>query len=287
MKYYLNKVVIIMAIDSKTAATLAKIAFQAIKDEEARYKTILIVIAPLIAVLLIMTLMVYILTNPFEAIKYHFKGHELTKVESIVNQYSYEQLINPNDKSYLESSGLDFSGISFKDGDTEVVYYNQADVRWKEKSYGKTGTIGNSGCGPTSLSMVVSSLTNTKIDPVQMSQWSYDNGYCSEGAGSYHTLIPDGARHFGLKVEGCTVDEPQKLVNALSSEKLVIAIMAKGHFTSSGHFIVLRGVTAKRKLLVADPVSIGRSEEEWDLSIILNEARQGAGAGGPFWIIGK
>lgn len=63
--------------------------------------------------------------------------------------------------------------------------------------------------------------------------------------------------------------------------------MAKGHFTSSGHFIVLRGVTANKKILVADPVSRNRSEKEWDLSIVLNEARQGAGAGGPFWIIEK
>ncbi|WP_032121649.1 hypothetical protein [Clostridium amazonitimonense] len=58
-----------------------------------------------------------------------------------VNQYGYEQLINLNAKSYLESSGLDFSDISFKDGATEVFYYNQADTRWKDKPYGKTGTI--------------------------------------------------------------------------------------------------------------------------------------------------
>lgn len=276
-----------MAIDPKTAATLAKIAVQAIKDEEARYKTILIVMAPLIAVLLIMTFMVYILTNPFDAIKYHFKGDELIKIESIVRQYSYEQLINPNDKSYLESSGLDFSGISFKDGVTEVVYYNQADARWKDKSYGRTGTIGRSGCGPTSLSIAISSLTDKKVDPVQMSKWAYENGYYCEGAGSYHTLIPAGVKNFGLKVEGCTANEPQKIVDALTQGKLIIAIMAKGHFTRSGHFIVLRGVTANRKILVADPVSRSRSEKKWDLSIILNEANKGADAGGPFWIIEK
>lgn len=276
-----------MAINPKTATTLAKIVVQALQDEEARYKTILIVMAPLIAVLLIMTFMVYILTNPFEAIKCHFKGDELTKIESIVSQYSYEQLINPNDKSYLESSGLDFSGISFKNGATEVVYYNQADARWKDKPYGRTGTIGKSGCGPTSLSIAISSLTDKKIDPVQMSKWAYENGYYCEGAGSYHTLIPAGVKNFGLKVEGCTANEPQKIVDALAQDKLIIAIMAKGHFTRSGHFIVLRGVTANRKILVADPVSRSRSEEKWDLSIILNEANKGADAGGPFWIIEK
>ena len=66
---------------------------------------------------------------------------------------------------------------------------------------------------------------------------------------------------------------------------LIVAIMSAGHFTSSGHFIVLRGVKDE-KILVADPVSRTRSEQSWDLSIILNEASKAAGSGGPFWIIG-
>ena len=66
---------------------------------------------------------------------------------------------------------------------------------------------------------------------------------------------------------------------------LIVAIMSAGHFTSSGHFIVLRGVKDK-KILVADPASRTRSEQSWELSIILNEASKAAGSGGPFWIIG-
>ena len=56
--------------------------------------------------------------------------------------------------------------------------------------------------------------------------------------------------------------------------------MTKGHFTKSGHFIVLRGVQDE-KILVADPASYRRSQKAWDLSIILNEASRRAGAGGP------
>lgn len=63
--------------------------------------------------------------------------------------------------------------------------------------------------------------------------------------------------------------------------------MTKGHFTSSGHFIVLRGCTSDGKILVADPSSYKRSEKSWDMSIILNEASKRAGSGGPFWIIGN
>ena len=75
-------------------------------------------------------------------------------------------------------------------------------------------------------------------------------------------------------------------MDALSQGKLVVALMTKGHFTSSGHFIVLRGVR-DGKILVADPSSYTRSQKAWDLSIILNEASRRAGAGGPFWIIGS
>lgn len=97
--------------------------------------------------------------------------------------------------------------------------------------------------------------------------------------------IPAAAGEWGLPVSGCTTAEPQLITDALANGKLVVAIMSEGHFTSSGHFIVLRGVK-DGKIMVADPASYTRSEQLWDLSIILNEASRRAGAGGPFWIIG-
>lgn len=41
----------------------------------------------------------------------------------------------------------------------------------------------------------------------------------------------------------------------LSSGHIFVALMGSGHFTSSGHFILLRGVTLDGKILVADPNS--------------------------------
>ena len=61
--------------------------------------------------------------------------------------------------------------------------------------------------------------------------------------------------------------------------------MTKGHFTNGGHFIVLRGVK-DGKIMVADPASRSRSEQLWDLSLIVNEAGNSRDSGGPFWIIG-
>ena len=66
----------------------------------------------------------------------------------------------------------------------------------------------------------------------------------------------------------------------------VVAIMAKGHFTNAGHYIVLRGMTSDGKILVADCGSKARNKA-WDFNIVYNEARSGADVGGPFWIISK
>ena len=185
----------------------------------------------------------------------------------------------------FSAMGASYEGVVFTDGVTQVTYYNQLDSRWANFPYG-TDNIGGYACGPTAMAIVVSSLTSETVDPPHMAQWAYENGYWCSRSGSYHTLIPGASEEWGLDVEGCTAAEPQRIVDALADGKLVVALMTKGHFTSSGHFIVLRGVTSDGQIMVADPSSYSRSEKTWDLSIILNEASKNAGAGGPFWIIG-
>lgn len=132
--------------------------------------------------------------------------------------------------------GPSYEGVTFADGSTSVVYFNQMDERFANKPYG-TDNIEGYTCGPTAMSIVVSSFTSDKV-------------------------------------EGCTASEPQRIVDALSSGKLVVAIMSQEHFTKSGHFIVLKGVTSQGNILVADPASYKRNQQEWDLSIILTEARK-------------
>ncbi len=82
--------------------------------------------------------------------------------------------------------------VIFTDGATEVVYYNQLDKQYCNKPYG-TDHIGGYGCGPTSMAIVVSSLTDKTVDPVAMSKWAYENGYWCSKSGSYHSLIPGAA----------------------------------------------------------------------------------------------
>ena len=273
-------------VDPATIKMAVKAATAVLTDKNARRKVIVIAVAPLAAFILIVAMFFYILTMPLQFLGNFFFGHNYTTVREVRVENGYDQYLDPTSDDYTSGEGQDYSNVQFTDGATTVVYYSQLDSRWKDEPYGPSDTIGEAGCGPTSLAMAVSSLSGQIVDPVQMADWSYDNGYLCEGAGSYHSLIPNGAKHFGLTVDYASPDEPQKIVDALASGKLIIAIMGPGHFTSSGHFIVLRGVTSDGKILVADPASKTRSDEEWDLSIILDEARKSAAAGGPFWILG-
>ena len=274
-----------MAANPLIAKLLAKTAVKVATDEETQRRILIMILAPVIGLLLLIALILYIITSPFSMLAQWLIGDEIAVVQQFQNDYGYNQTLGIFDSDYLEGIGRSYEGITFTDGNTAVVYYNQLDERWANIMYGTSSTIGEAGCGPTSMAMVISTFTGEAHDPVELAQWSAANGHRCEGNGSYHSLIPQSAIAYGLTVEGAGKDDGQKIVDALTSGKLVVAIMAKGHFTTSGHFMVLRGVTSEGKILVADPASYNRSGQEWDLSIILDEARDSAGAGGPFWII--
>lgn len=233
----------------------------------------------------VLNISVWDLTPEAYMARLNFTQEEKDWATLLYSVMAEDQSTSINDTDGTGYYGTDYGDITFSNAATPVVYYNQTDARWGNKPYGKTSTIGRAGCGPTALAIAVASLTGNKVTPYDVAQWSAANGGLCEGSGSYHSLIPNGGRHYGLTVTSIGRDG-KKLVEALQEGKLVIAIMSKGHFTSSGHFIVLRGVTEDGKILVADPASVKRSNKEWDLRIVTSEASRKVGsAGGPFWVL--
>ncbi len=200
-------------------------------------------------------------------------------------QYLDDAEITPDDDS-IENPDWGSGEAMGGDGSTEVVYYNQTEEPWASKLYGKSGTIKAEGCGPTSMAIVISTLTGQKVTPLDAANWSVQHGYRAYGNGSSHTLIPAIGRAYGLSVQGIGRGTQEQIKSALSSGKLIVALMGAGHFTRGGHFIVLRGVSADGKIIVADPASRKRSAQTWDLSLIMRETKS-ASAGGPLWVIGK
>ena len=169
-------------------------------------------------------------------------------------------------------------------GSVDVVFYCQSDEEWSRQMFG-TDPIGPYGCGPTAMAMVVASMTDTETDPAVMAAWAAQHGYWAKGSGSYHSIIRGTAQAFGLKAEPLTERTPEELRQALGGGNLAVALVGPGHFTSAGHFIVLRGVTLTGDVLVADPNSLERSLEVWDPQIILDELSSARDNGAPLWVV--
>ncbi len=77
----------------------------------------------------------------------------------------YSTNINP-DTTELKTDENNDSTV-LEGTSANVVYYNQKDPKWADKIYGDNNTISVYGCGPTTLAMLVSSLTEETLTPDQ------------------------------------------------------------------------------------------------------------------------
>lgn len=156
------------------------------------------------------------------------------------------------DKEYVEHVlryyQITNSGGSYPANGMQIPHYLQTD--YGNIPYGG-GSIASSGCGPTSFAMIASYLTDTTITPADAVAWC-GNSYYMPGVGTYWSYFQAAANHFGCGSVTQTSDANQVL-QALSEDHPVISSQRAGLFTSGGHFIVLRGVTADSKVLVNDP----------------------------------
>ena len=59
----------------------------------------------------------------------------------------------------------------------------------------------------------------------------------------------------------------------LEKKQPVICSMKPGDFTTTGHFIVLTGLTEDGKLMLNDPNSITRSNKRWDIETVVGQMK--------------
>lgn len=222
------------------------------------------------------------LQNAWEALQVQPAEEELQLVDN--------EAVEPPPKSHSSYAVTAIASRHGKEyltgGAHEVIYFNQTDDRWANEPYG-SDRIGGYGCGPTAMAMVAATLTDADTDPARMAQQCADLGYWASRHGSYRTIVPGIAEEYGLSCTSYTPDEISQsaIIQYLSSGQLIVALVGPGHFTNSGHFIILRGVTLDGSILVADPASQERSLITWDLSLILEELSSNWTSGGPLWVI--
>ncbi len=147
----------------------------------------------------------------------------------------------------------------------------QWDERWGYGSYG-TSSIAVSGCGPTSLSMVVVALKKDKtVTPYKVAKLAEEKGYYVENSGTTWDLIREGAKDYGLKVNELPLSE-SSMKNVLNNGHYIILNLRKGDFTINGHYIVVTGVE-NGKFKVNDPNSLLRSNMLWEFDRLKDQIK--------------
>lgn len=158
------------------------------------------------------------------------------------------------------------------------IYFNQGDSAWNQNGY----CIAKAGCGPTSMAVVITSLTGKWVTPLDTAIWGYQHGFYSR-EGSAHEMIPAMAAAYGLRCQGVGTDY-QEIKNALKAGKPVVCLMGPGYFTRGGHFMVLVAIDNNDCVTVADVGSRTRSAYKYRLADVIAQSK-GASAGGPFWVM--
>lgn len=167
----------------------------------------------------------------------------------------------------------------------KIPHYYQTDPKWANYLYGGYDPLSKYGCGPTSVSIVISSLTNKKITPPKIAKWSAENNYWVYRSGSLHSLIPDACEAFGLEVEKVHLYDINSIQEILDMNKLIICLMGPGHFTAQGHYIVIHGIYRDGTIAIFDPFSKKNTQKKWRLDTLIQELSSATDNGSPAWAI--
>ena len=183
---------------------------------------------------------------------------------------------NPETKDFVldypKYKGLEEIDISKEVTKGEIPHFLQWDERWGYETYG-SDFLAVTGCGPTSLSMVVCGLTgDTKWNPYEVAKMAEDNGYYVDGSGSSWELMSSGAEKLGLTVSSVIFDA-EHIRATLESGQPIICVMGPGDFTDAGHFLVLTGVDQEGNIILQDPNSVERTKQHWDVQKLMNQMK--------------
>lgn len=168
------------------------------------------------------------------------------------------------------------------------VSYLQTYSRWKAEPYRVTGensTIGGSGCGPTAAAMLIETIAGKTFTPVDACKWSMAHGYKALNQGTYYAYFTPQFAEFGIDCQMLnwqnTYGKPDHANHETVAQKLkegyyAIALMNKGLWTSSGHFVVLWW--QDDKVRINDPASTKDARVNGDIRTFRSQVKY-------YWLI--
>lgn len=140
------------------------------------------------------------------------------------------------------------------------VYFNQNN--YPNTPYPGPGrpqaTVKSSGCGPTSMAMIIANLLGIKnIEPVQMAAYSLQKGARNSGGTDLNILAKAVGQDYGLTFQ--TTSDEKLLMQHLAAGNMAIANVGGnrpgyiGVFSDGGHYVVAAGLTTDHKVIILDP----------------------------------
>lgn len=154
------------------------------------------------------------------------------------------------------AGGFEISGAN------AMVYYNQGDAQWADLPYGKGSgnTIRKCGCGPTSMAMIIATLTGDgSVTPPVVANYVMQSEPqdISQDCGSQQS-VGLVAQHWGLHVTGLgrNLTAAAAVLQQGGLVLLNVANTSGGpiHLSGSGHFVVMRKVSDDgQSIYIANP----------------------------------
>lgn len=157
------------------------------------------------------------------------KKNSLSNIGGVQNSKSDKQV---NHKGI----GVGFGNVKDSDKQNGAVYFQQFDERWASHPYGSS-TVQRSGCGPTSMAMLIDSVTNNSVTPDETADWSTNNGGYISGAGTSWDYFAKQGKVYGINMEE-TTDYDGTLLPALQDNRpAILSGQGSRPFSSGGHLV--------------------------------------------------
>lgn len=159
----------------------------------------------------------------------------------------------------------------------QPISFLQDDSEWGSESYSITGsrsqTIGSSGCGPTSMAMVLNYYIDDTITPLQTSIYALENNHRTRSNGTSWAYFEDMANEYDLEfLQTASSVEALEWMN-MKDDPIIICSMGPGLWTSNGHYIVLWDVKGNTAY-INDPNSTDKEKIKNKYNRLSSQCRQ-------------
>lgn len=190
------------------------------------------------------------------------------------NEETQDYVENYPNRTQYSSQAIDLTE-DFTTG--EVPLLMQWDKRWGYNAYGDS-MIGLAGCGPLCLNMAYLYFTeDLTMTPRKMAEFVQDAGYYT-AAGTGWKLWTEGVSKLGMEGAELSLDEGA-MQRALDTGGLIVCSMRPGDFTTTGHFILIRGY-GEDGFYVNDPNRRSTSGKVWSFDALRGQIKN-------LWVLRK